>query len=336
MRLDSAYRQEQSKAWLNQARRDCGAVERLLGPKPQHLPDTPEVAVYLLQQSVEKAVKALMVADGKDEKDFPREFRHNSLKVVLDYLARRFALPVFGQTMDTLSRDPVMGLPNAIEALLAFESVKGMLQAGEFRNLAVMPADEMRPVVQLIADLHNAIESGVRGLLASRTRVEVDLDKLSSSSAMDYLWEVVNNLFVYSPALSGEATAVAKALIGNLASEMPERTSEDEELDILINRDSLLSNWIMPHLWTPISLYLLAALTYPHEASSRYPAQYGAPEDPREAFQQGTLGSAHYYTEDLGIVVMLPDIHRWTRVTLDSMTPMLEVAASSTEWPDIP
>lgn len=62
MRLDLAYRQEQSRAWMAQARRDCGAVERLLGPKPQHLPHTPEIAVYLLQQSVEKAVRALMVA----------------------------------------------------------------------------------------------------------------------------------------------------------------------------------------------------------------------------------------------------------------------------------
>ena len=333
LRPDSEYRQRQSKAWLTQARRDCAAVERLLGQRPQHLPHTPEIAVYLLQQSVEKAVKALMVADGRDEKDFPREFSHNSLKVFLEFLERRLALPVFAKTMDALSRDHTKGLPNAIGSLSAFEIVKGTLEAGEFRKLAVMSADEMRPLVQLIGDLHQVIESGVSGMLASRTRVEVDFDKLSSSSATDYLWELANSPFLKDPTLSDEAAAAARALIDSLASEMADRISEDEQPDIRINRDWLLSNVIMPQLWTPVSLYLLAALTYPHEVSSRYPAPFGYPKDVTEALEQGKLGTQHY-TEDLGIVALLPDLHRWTRATLDSMNPMLEVAATSSEWPD--
>lgn len=61
----------QAEAWLKQARSDHSALQRLLRGyqqrMPSHLPSTPEVAVYLLQQSVEKAAKALMVARGYTE-----------------------------------------------------------------------------------------------------------------------------------------------------------------------------------------------------------------------------------------------------------------------------
>lgn len=304
-------------------------------PKPQHLPNTPEIAVYLLQQSVEKAVKALMVADGKDEKDFPREFSHNSMKAVLNFLERRLSLHTFDQMMDTLSRDATMGLPDATESHAAFERVKRGSMAGEFRELAVMSADEMVPLVQLIDNLHQAIKSKVRSLIPSRSRVWVDSGQIAGPSAMDYLWELVNSLFEESPTLSDEATTVAKALIDSLVSQMTEQIINHEESDIRINRDWLLSNVIMPQLWTPMSLYLLATLTYPHEASSRYPAPFGYPEDSKEALQQGKLGTQHY-TEDLGIIVLLPEIHRWTRATLDSMDPMLEVVASRAECLDTP
>ena len=69
--LSSKELVQNAEAWLRQARRDSAAVGRLLGQYQRgtrpHLSRNPEVAVYLLQQSVEKAAKALMIASGEDE-----------------------------------------------------------------------------------------------------------------------------------------------------------------------------------------------------------------------------------------------------------------------------
>ena len=107
------------------------------------------------------------------------------------------------------------------------------------------------------------------------------------------------------------------------------RNTEKSSLTII--RDKMISDLILPQLWTLPTLYMLAALTFPHEASSRYPAPLGAPPDAVEASRCEKLGTQHY-NNSLGIVAQLPALHQLTRLVLDSMKPLLVHAVESSEY----
>ena len=97
-----------------------------------------------------------------------------------------------------------------------------------------------------------------------------------------------------------------------------------------IIRDNLINDVVLPLTWTLPALYMLAALTFPHEATARYPAPWDAPDDAIEAAKLGKLGTRHY-TESLGIVEQLRQIHDLTALMLANMKPLLLHAVESSE-----
>ena len=80
--------------------------------------------------------------------------------------------------------------------------------------------------------------------------------------------------------------------------------------------------------WALSTLYLLAALTFAHEASARYPAPMDAPTDATEAARRGRLGVQHY-TETLGIVSRFHELNRLACLVLENMEPLLDRAYQS-------
>ena len=322
----------QAETWLKQARRDRSVVERILcSRRPEHLPETPEIAVYLLQQAVEKACKSLMVARGEDQSKFGREPGHNSLKAILEFLKPMFRIDVIGQTLDLLAKNPDMGMPDATGARSAFNDVLRMAGEKEFRSVAAISDNEMRPFIQIMSFLHQEVESVTRRSLPSRLRVPVPLNQLPRTPPTDFIWDYVNSLFKEPPSLSDEYIAAAKNLYAPIAPQLVRELTTGYEAETL-NRDKLLSNLILPQICVLPSLYILAALTYPHEASSRYPAPYSAPTDPKEAAERRMLGTQHY-TEDLGIVKLLSELNDRARFVLDNMNPLLEMVADNSVEP---
>ena len=75
-------------------------------------------------------------------------------------------------------------------------------------------------------------------------------------------------------------------------------------------------------------LVLLAALTFPHEASARYPAPMDTPTDAIEAASRGRLGVQHY-TDTLGIVSRFHDLNSLAGLVLEYMDPLLDRAYQS-------
>ena len=149
--LDDSDRMQRAEVWLDQAVADNDALGKLLSvgllessSRIRHAGQ----AVYLLQQSVEKAVKALMVADGEDEKALRRRpFVHDSLTIVLTFFERIINLPAYKDSLDPLLGTLSEDFDSAAEVSEYLEYVKGRLKDGLVAELAVSPPDQVRQIV---------------------------------------------------------------------------------------------------------------------------------------------------------------------------------------------
>jgi len=82
-----------AKQWLSRARKDFNVFKKLVSfdKKTRNTVkcSDPALAVYLLQQSIEKAVKALAIASGQYKtRDFSNYYKHNSLGLILNLIKR--------------------------------------------------------------------------------------------------------------------------------------------------------------------------------------------------------------------------------------------------------
>ena len=139
---------ERAARWLERARLDYEGLKRLMEP----LSDPP-LAVYLLQQCVEKAVKALLVANGQDEATMKRTFSHNSLRAYLVHFRRLTDKlePHFGAIQGATGVE--FGKPT--------EDLRAM-KATNFRSQwAAASSEKVRIVVGYLADLKRSISREV-------------------------------------------------------------------------------------------------------------------------------------------------------------------------------
>ena len=78
-----------ARCWLNRAMKDFSLFKKIVpfdkrSNKPIRCSD-PALAVYLLQQSVEKAVKAAVIASGQYKtRNFIHYYKHNSLALIMN------------------------------------------------------------------------------------------------------------------------------------------------------------------------------------------------------------------------------------------------------------
>ena len=322
-----------AEVWLKQAKSDRAALQRIIRPykqhKPSHLLHHPAVAVYLLQQSVEKAAKALMIATGKEEDALRKPpYGHDSLTVVLEFLKYLFNLPGCGHVLDIVLQNASLEVADATGARKSVDDFMQKAKKGEFKELSVITPDTARLLVELMQNIHKGFVSKLRNLLRSRRRLRVDANGVEDATVNDWLWNIVTSV-VQSNTFSAEQMADWKEVVGHiLAPVIPRLVSDLREEDgntVTIKRASVLSEVFLP-ICALQSLYLLAALTFPHEASSRYPAPWGAPDDAREAAKRGMLGTKHY-TPELGIVAQLPELTSLTELVLQGIKPLLKTVS---------
>ena len=331
--LSPEDRVHRAEVWLKQARNDHDALQRLFRrykqPGPGYLPRTPEVAVYLLQQTVEKATKALMVAAGYNEETLRKPpYGHDSLRVVLEFFKRPFDVPGFSPTLDVLLKTQPLEVNDAEEARKSIDDLIQKVKGGYAKELAVISPDAVQLIVGLMQTLRKRFVSRVRASLPSRTSLRVDASGVEDSTAADRLWSIATSTIQDNtiPAEQMEASKeVAAQMLSFVAPRLAEGLRDADGQIITIQRNQLLAYAFLP-VWGLLSLYLLAALTFPHEASSRYPAPGDAPDDPTKAAKRGMLGTKHY-TPKLGIVAQLPELNSLTKLVLQDVKPLLENAS---------
>ena len=324
---------EQAGVWLERGRQDYAELQRSLGrrrlPWLRHrIPPDPPVAVYLLQQSIEKTAKSLMIAVGENEYILSKPpYSHNTLATVLKFIERQINRPHLRDAFDNFSKHPNTGIPSSTSALDTIDNLmRSTRRKRDYYELGVLSPYAMQTITGLMIDFRSRINAGVEELLPSSTTLRIDTYGVSDASASEFLYEL-STTFVHRDRLSAETEGAFKDIVAPIASELVEQFREADQSVVTVPRDWILSEFVLPS-WALSTLYVLAALTFPHEASARYPAPINAPTDPIEAASRGRLGVQHY-TEALGIVSRIHELNMLAGLVLDNMDPLLNGAHQS-------
>lgn len=269
---------ERAALWLERSRLDYEGLQRLMTP----LSDPP-LAVYLLQQCVEKAVKALLVARGEDEAKIKETFGHKSLKAYLDH---------FRKLVDKL--EPQIDIIQNITGSDFRKPRKDLLTLKPTRyrsEWAAASLERVRSVLEYLTELRRSINRGVESILGQVLTVKGLDPKLCSVFAQ-----------MYDPEFANEAQR--RALSASGRAEMQEEVTRRFDF-----------------VWALIALGYLAAFTHPHHSAPRYPSSPDAPEDPFQAANRDKLGF-DLYRSPLGIAEGLEDVVKLTGTVIEALDPI--------------
>ncbi len=201
----------------------------------------PALTIYLLQQCIEKSVKALAVASGKySSGDIKRKFSHNSKQLLIE-LWQNLAASESGSTLSS-----ICDLANVTDSDL----VEALQYTIELKRLSLFPSPfkfEQNDTLTLSLQINGkefdylyCYNDSPPSIILMKTPLE--------RSGTQSLFELTIQFSLDSG---------IKALVAPSASE---KKKIKASLESQFLKDRLL-----------FSLFLLAALTYQHEASTRYP-----------------------------------------------------------------
>lgn len=319
-------RVDHAQRWMARATNDLAAIEQLESgylDGSQTAPQDAALAVYLLQQFTEKTVKALLVIDGVDPSSRGARFRtHASLHLYFRLLTRSLERPGMRDALSGLDAAGLIGetsLQDQIDELEALEAVserhdavmpkdidEGTLNSPRFWNdLRAMSADSITGMLASVDAIEKASSQIGEILLQTQNAITVPDDLADSNDLMRDLIDVVSDALPEANVQESHRRPLAAAARAILGTEGVEDLRNEIRLGIVplgLESEDLADPY--RDLVTSMSIYVLAAVTFPHESHCRYPASPDAPEDPIKAASNGSLGTEHY-RHPLGIVVQL-------------------------------
>lgn len=309
-----------AQRWLKRAIKDFNAFKKLVPfdkrmQKPVRCSD-PALAVYLLQQSVEKAVKACAIASGQYKtSNFSSYYKHNSLGLILN-LFRKIN-----------NRIEVVGL-KGITNLVNIDSINVDIKLGNLED-QVMEKDTELPTGQkekldfrkgsiditpegidailnmlfktrsLFLDMIRLAFRQLHKMRYGRTHGNIDDPKLFMR---EFSQGLTTNLKINSlPEGQLEALVEFANQFGNLGIQSMGK----------LNRRDMIMNYL--GIWAlAFSLYILTYFTYAHESTSRYPLEKN------HGIKAGRI-DCDDYDENLGIVNRIGQIGYVTSLTLHDL-----------------
>lgn len=322
--LENAYK------WFHRAQKDFNAFRQLVPFDKNSLKTVrcsdPALAVYLLQQSIEKATKSVAAATGKYPYGRLKSHGHNSLVVLLDFyqeilnaMANKVeGLRIIGEGFGLNVKNGLGKIENLKAEAKKTPKDRRKDEILYREQYAVASAAEIDKILDMLLLLR---EQGFVGALKSifgpHGKVLLDGQGLNTGTPGDFVSSVLEEAGkkLKIPQLSEDQLKSMSALVEVLA---PNGFSDEDktEKNIVIRRDTeqQLGQWSL------ISLLYLAAFTFPHESTSRYPGPH----------KKKTLEPAgcEDYDENLGIVNRLGRMGYVTMLAMDELKPELETIAA--------
>jgi HEPN domain-containing protein len=325
-----------AKSWLNRAKKDCRGYAKVVGRQfiysKKDLAEDPALAIYLLQQASEKAVKAIAVASGDFEES--ELFTHNSLKLLLDLIQKWLEIPAVRPTLNLLKSfytQPASDYLDIDKILEKISTTKENIDKDRppdvpdwVSGFALLPPNQVRGVVNMLITLRPKMESEIFHLL--RPEIMVDTSKIKeyvnqptasslqamlapafrgdniNSDALSYIEKVI-------PIFTGKS--LQQQLIEALGNEPINLQSPRRKIGKRSYFEkSALSTWSMG------TLLFLAAFTFAHESWTRYPNTINSKLD------------CDSYTENLGIVSCLRELGQLTRDSIYGIEDSLDSISS--------
>jgi HEPN domain-containing protein len=310
---------EYAQRWLDRATRDFSTFKRLV-PFDKRTNRTvkcsdPPLAVYLLQQSVEKAVKAAAIASGQYKaRDFIHYYSHNSLALIIN-LYNRVIDQIRAMGLEIVARGIGIDLGDGESKLRRLEGqIMGMTPLLDKYGKGVdfrLESIEITPqVIDRILDMVIQIRS--RTLDAVRTAYKI-LPKLGIDEKQTAITDLDGFVKTFSslvaadlgvPSMSEEQTNAATELIQRLTSSSPDTMDKLQRRETIMN---YLGVWALS-----AALLFLTYLTFAHESTSRYPLKH------RGNMKRGRIGCDDY-DENIGIVNRIAKAGYVTSLMLNDM-----------------
>lgn len=317
---------EYATRWFNRAVKDLNLFKKIVRfdsktSKPSRCSD-PALAVYLLQQCVEKAVKAVAVASGQyGAKDF-RFYSHNSLALILN-LNIKLITKIRGLGLDSIAA--LMGID-----LVDGESKLNTLESQVLGKIPLISKDgkkvsfktetlSLKPEVidQLLASSmlsRNKMLDIVRTIFSILPDMGIRKGRGNIENTDEFIAELNRELSVrlnINPLSKEQLQAPVE--FDKLMESFGVKATND------ISRKDMTTNYLAVWAFSN-SLLWLSYITFAHESSSRYPVK-----------QKGNVNSGRLgcddYSEGLGIVNRIGQIGYATSLTLSEIKNEIESVA---------
>ena len=319
---------EKANKWLRRAQMDFNAFKRMV-PFNRKMHKgvrciDPALAVYLLQQTIEKAAKSIAVATGKYSDGRLRSHSHNSLKILLDFyresLNTIIKIPGLNAVGMGFGIDFSEGLNKILNLIVEVGKTSKERIADEtlYREQFAMATDAgIENMLNMLLLLRSSAFIGIpKSIFGPHGKIVIDKHKLNTSTPKDFVSSVFSELEkkLNIPRISENTIKLLEDIVGLLATDGI--IDQGDEKNIVVERpiDEQLGQWAL------IALLVLAMYTFPHESTTRYPRPSGKKQ------VTGPLGYEDY-DDSLGIVSQLARIGYLTMLTLDGIGPELETIA---------
>ncbi len=312
--------------WLKRAQKDFTIFEHLVPCNKDYkkvVPCTdPALSVYLLQQCVEKATKAVAAATGKYPYQKLKRHGHNSLVLLMDFYKESLSTilskkPEFSIIVTALGIDIQDGLQEMIDfGKEASKTPKNRINSEKLyqeQYAGASQADIDKMLDFLLSIRSNAFIGNLRTIFGPHGKVYVDKQDLNTATGADFTNSLIKAVGgkLNIPQLSEQQTNALTSLINMMA---PQGIStENDPQQIPIQRRKIENEQLGQ--WSLIALLFLAALTFPHESTARYP---GPPK--KNNIQPACCED---YNKDLGIVNRLGRMGYVTRLAISNLKPQL-------------
>ena len=260
---------EYVRLWLARAVRDAKAALLVA----QHRDPDPVLALYLVQQSTEKACKALLFAAEKQYKEIV-SFRHNSLKVFLSFTQTLIQIERMKQPIsDLIDSDIHMRLDQVAEWANNTKRNRWF-----WKELASYDKTVIRKLLGIRSRYNDRRVETVKFIRNSRDGITIESGQFELANLVTIIKEYVTNNLGHLIANPIDVTpSMAQALIDAMEiHHTHDEVPQTGEITFTSRQISMVVDGQFRFAELMVSLYIMSVITLPHEAFTRYPSN---PED---------------------------------------------------------
>lgn len=302
--------------WSNAARRDIETYKSLVRcryfPFINCKPKEPHMALHHLQQAIEKMVKAIAIASGKfTYEELRRNYGHDSLSLYVDLIEKLIETPSVNELISSLKGKVTTKSEVTIishdEAYKTLEKVKANIRRkGKeipdwYLEFALLPEKPINSTINRMIKAHNKIR-------VIRFFLRLIPDRLFALKRD----EVGKSMGIVSNFLSKRGFLVNERIENFFNKDEVKRYFDKGYKEGKIHIIKMLREVIMPGFVLG-ELLILAAFTFAHSISTRYPGNRLDNSDPNSIFND-TL-----YDNNLGVVRCLTKLGRLTKLVFKEM-----------------
>lgn len=293
IRREMRNRSEYVGLWFQRALADAKAARSLAVSDAV-------LALYLIQQSAEKACKALLLEWG-DSFDAVFRIGHKPLKVFL-----KFAKMVMEKADMTPAITQIIG-ENSYDALDRFVN-----DQEQWANLAVMLPEAVSALLSVRNVLNDQHAMKLKHFPRYRKLVFVATPIGSAGMVAHEIAKKLPNFH------HKDTMEFARFFINIRWNDFSDATGRLVTVPITKRQ----MDWYLKRVNAYVGLFVLSAITFPHEAYARYPARPDSPPDGLEAIRgkrKGKFGIQHYDNR-IGAFALIQEVITEAEAVLKDLT----------------